>query len=383
MKSLVRKRVLSSVVVLILGFVFHLSFGVSESESKGNSSQGLSGWNTNLKKSSIDLSEIMSGGVGKDGIPAINEPRFESLVEAGRWLNKQEPVIALTVGGEARAYPLQILIWHEIVNDVVGKTPVAVTFCPLCYSAIAFDRRIDDRVHTFGVSGMLRNSDMVMYDRETESWWQQMLGEAIVGDLTGKKLTQLSAQIISFEQFAEIYNHGRVLSRETGHRREYGRNPYVGYDDINKKPFLFRGKVDGRLAPMERLITVTINQVDKAYPHSETRKANVVHDEVGGRQIVVLHGDGAVSALDKNEISASRQVGSIGVFDPKMDDKVLHFKFRGTKFVDEETGSEWDITGQAIEGELKGRRLAPIAHGHEFAFAWLAFKPRTIIYRAK
>ncbi|MGE0129004.1 MAG: DUF3179 domain-containing protein [Blastocatellales bacterium] len=383
MNSLARNIVLASVAVLITGFVFHLSLSVSGGESNGSSSQGQSGWNTNLKKYSIDLSEIMSGGVGKDGIPAINEPRFESLVEASRWLNKQEPVIALAVGGEARAYPLQILIWHEIVNDVVGKTPVAVTFCPLCYSAVAFDRRIDGRVHTFGVSGMLRNSDMVMYDRETESWWQQMLGEAIVGDLTGKKLTQLPAQIISFEQFAETYEHGRALSRETGHRREYGRNPYVGYDDINKKPFLFRGKVDGRLAPMERLITVTINQIDKAYPHSETKKANVVQDEIGGRQIVIFHADGAVSALDKNDISSSRQVGSIGVFDPRMDDKVLHFKFRGTKFVDEETGSEWDITGQAVEGELKGRRLAPIAHGHEFAFAWLAFKPRTIIYRAK
>lgn len=381
MKSLAWGGALSSVVILMLGFVFHFSFGASGSEPAGNSSQDVSGWKTNLKKASIDLSEIMSGGVGKDGIPAINEPRFESLAEAGRWLNKQEPVIALYVGGEARAYPLQILIWHEIVNDIVGQTPVAVTFCPLCYSAIAFDRRLDGRIHTFGVSGMLRNSDMVMYDRETESWWQQMLGEAIVGDLTGKKLTQLPAQIISFEQFSKTYQDGLVLARETGHRREYGRNPYVGYDDINKKPFLFRGKTDGRLAPMERLITVTINQVDKAYPHSETRKAGVVHDEVGGRQIVIFHGDGAVSALDKNEIGSSRQVGSIGVFDPKMEDKVLHFKFRGTKFVDEETGSEWDIAGQAVEGELKGRRLSPIVHGHEFAFAWLAFKPNTIIWR--
>jgi hypothetical protein len=381
MKPLLHWLVVSSAIVLIAGSVWHLSFNASGITPIAESSQSLSGWSTNLKKRSVDLSEIMSGGVGKDGIPAINEPRFESLDEASRWLNKQEPVIALAIGGEARAYPLQILIWHEIVNDQIGQTPVAVTFCPLCYSAIAFDRRIDSRAYTFGVSGMLRNSDMVMYDRETESWWQQMLGEAIVGDLTGKRLTQLPAQIISFEQFSEIYKHGRVLSRETGHRRDYGRNPYVGYDNINQKPFLYRGKIDGRLPPMERLITVTVNQIDKAYPHSITRKVNVIHDEVGGQPIVIFHADGAVSALDKNEISSSRQVGSIGVFNPRVDDKVLHFKFRGTKFVDEETGTEWDITGQAIDGELKGRRLAPIAHGHEFAFAWLAFKPGTIIYR--
>jgi hypothetical protein len=361
--------------LLLVGYFPNRVFG-------GDPAQDLSGWRTNVKKRSIDLSEIMSGGVGKDGIPAINEPRYESLSEASRWLNKQEPVIALSVGGEARAYPLQILIWHEIVNDVVGKTPVAVTFCPLCYSAIAFDRTIEGKSHTFGVSGMLRNSDMVMYDRETESWWQQLTGEAIVGDLTGTKLTKLPAQIISFEQFSAVYEQGQVLSRETGHRREYGRNPYVGYDNINQRPFLYRGKIDGRLAPMERLITVSLNQVNKAYPHSDTRKANVVHDEVGGQQIVIFHAlDGAVSALDKSEISSSRQIGSIGVFNPRMDDKVLHFKFRGTRFVDEETGSEWDITGQAIDGEHKGKRLAPIPHGHEFAFAWLAFQPNTIIWR--
>ncbi len=379
MKLSLRRMVLSSVVVLLAGSAFFLSLNVSVD----GKSQGFRGWGTNLKKRSIDLSEILSGGVGKDGIPAINDPRFESLDEASRWLKKQEPVIALAVGGEARAYPLQILIWHEIVNDQVGKTPVAVTFCPLCYSAIAFDRRINGRVHTFGVSGMLRNSDMVMFDRETESWWQQTIGEAIVGDLTGTKLTQLPTQIISFEQFSEIYKHGRVLSRETGHRRDYGRNPYVGYDNINQRPLLFRGRLDGRLAPMERLITLSIDQVDKAYLYSDARKQRVIHDEVGGRPIVIFYADGAVSAVDQADISSSRQVGSIGVFNRRMEGKVPRFKLRGTRFVDEETGSEWNIAGQAIAGELEGRRLTPLAHGHEFAFAWLAFKPQTLIYRAK
>ncbi len=147
MKSLLQWLVVSSAIILIAGLIWRLSFNASGSALVAESWQNLSGWSTNLKKRSIDLSEIMSGGVGKDGIPAINEPRFESLDEAGRWLKRQEPVIALAIGGEARAYPLQILIWHEIVNDVVGKTPVAVTFCPLCYSAIAFDRRADGRAY--------------------------------------------------------------------------------------------------------------------------------------------------------------------------------------------------------------------------------------------
>lgn len=349
--------------------------------------QTFSGWRTDTRKRSIELSEILSGGVGKDAIPALNEPRFVEAKEASHWLEKQEPVIALRIGAEARAYPLQILIWHEIVNDVIGETPIAVTFCPLCYSAIAFDRRSGGQTLTLGVTGMLRNSDMLMYDRETESWWQQVLGEAIVGELTGTKLTQLPAQIISFEQFTATFPDGRVLSRETGHKREYGRNPYVGYDDIANRPFLFRGKLDGRLTPMEKLVTVSVTQgegqIDKAYPHSITRKQRVIHDRLGTQPLVIFHADGALSALDQAEISTSRQAGSVGVFDPRVGERQLTFKFAGSKFVDEETRSEWNITGQAISGELKGAELRALPHGHEFAFAWLVFKPQTLIYRGK
>ncbi len=349
----------------------------------GGVPQGLSGWKTDTSKRAIELSELKSGGPGKDGIPAIDRPRFVSPDEARRWLKPQEPVISLLVNGEARAYPLQILIWHEIVNDRIDGRAVAVTFCPLCYSAVAFDRTVDGREYTFGVSGMLRNSDMVMYDRQTESLWQQLTGEAIVGELTGTKLTQLPAQIISFEQFSSAYEQGQVLSRETGYKRDYGRNPYVGYDDIFQRPFLYQGKFDGRLAPMEKLITVSLNQVDKAYPYSETRKRRTIHDEVGQQPIVIFHGPGAVSALDQAEIASSRQAGSVGVFDPRIDGRRLSFRFVNGKFMDEETGSTWDITGQAIEGTLKGKRLTPIVHGNEFAFAWLAFKPQTIIYRSR
>lgn len=352
-----------------------------------SASQTFSGWRTDTRKRSIELSEILSGGVGKDAIPALNEPRFVAAKEASRWLEKQEPVIALRSGAEARAYPLQILIWHEIVNDVIGETPIAVTFCPLCYSAIAFDRRSGGQTLTLGVTGMLRNSDMLMYDRETESWWQQVLGEAIVGELTGTRLTQLPAQIISFEQFTATFPAGRVLSRETGHKREYGRNPYAGYDNIANRPFLFRGKLDGRLTPMEKLVTLSVaqgeGQIDKAYPHSITRKQRVIHDRLGTQPLVIFHADGALSALDQAEISASRQTGSVGVFDPRLGKRQLTFKFAGSKFVDEETGSEWNIAGQAISGELKGAELRALPHGHEFAFAWLVFKPQTLIYRGK
>ncbi|MCH7761538.1 DUF3179 domain-containing protein, partial [candidate division TA06 bacterium] len=257
----------------------------------------------------------------------------------------------------------------------------AVTFCPLCYSAIVFDRTVDGREYTFGVSGMLRHSDLVMYDRETESLWQQLMGEAIVGDMTGVKLKQLPAQIISFEQFSTAFPHGQVLSRKTGYKKNYGHNPYIGYDDISQKPFLYEGKQDDRLPPMEKVVTVSIGNVDKAYPHSITKRLRVISDRVGGKPIVIFHGDGTVSALDRSKISASREIGSTGVFDPRLEDTVLSFQFVEGKFIDQETGSVWDITGQAVDGKLKGQRLVPIAHGDYFAFAWFAFKPKTEIYK--
>ncbi len=345
------------------------------------SNPSLSGWRTNIAKHSIDLSEIEKGGPPKDGIPAIDRPQFVSVVEARQWLHEREPVIALAVNGEARAYPLQILVWHEIVNDEVKGLPVTVTFCPLCYSAIAFDRRIEGQTLTFGVTGLLRRSDMVMFDRATESWWQQFTGEAIVGDLTGTKLQQLPAQIIGFAQFAVAHPDGLVLSRETGFKREYGKNPYAGYDDTNSSPILYRGKTDHRLRPMEKVVAVQIDQLAKAYPYSITRKLHVVQDQVGLIDLVVFHGEGASSALDSIAMSESREVGATGVFDSRVDGHLLHFRYETKEFLDTETGSHWNILGRAISGPLRGKQLDPIVHGDYFAFAWLAFRPDTEIFR--
>ncbi|MDQ3633224.1 MAG: DUF3179 domain-containing protein [Acidobacteriota bacterium] len=345
--------------------------------------QKIDGWKTNIGKRSIELDEIISGGPGKDGIPALVDPKFVSLEEAGKWLGEKEPVISLVIDGEARAYPLQILIWHEIINDEFNGVPVAVTFCPLCYSAIAFDRRLDGKTYNFGVSGMLRHSDMIMFDRETESWWQQITGEAIVGDLTGKELKQIPAQIVGFGQFAEAFPKGLVVSRETGYNRDYGRNPYVGYDEIGKAPFLFRGKLDDRLPPMEKIVVVEIGGVSKAYPRTITRKMRVINDEIKSNSIVIFHNDGANSALDAGRISDSKDIGATGVFDSEIDGKVLTFNFADGVFIDKETNSKWNIFGKAFAGKLKNKQLKPIKHGDYFAFAWLTFRPKTEIYRDK
>ncbi len=214
-------------------------------------------WRTDFSHRTVPLDEIVPGGPPKDGIPAIDRPRFDSVAEAERWLVAREPVAVVTVGDEARAYPLQILIWHEIVNDVIAGQPVAVTYCPLRNTALAFDRRMDGVVLDFGTTGRLRYSDLVMYDRQTQSWWQQATGEGIVGTYARRRLRFIPAPVMSWRDFRTTYPDGRVLSRNTGYVRPYGRNPYAGYD-TRSGPIagFFRGAGDARLPALERVVAV-------------------------------------------------------------------------------------------------------------------------------
>ena len=340
-----------------------------------------SSWNTNWSLHSIDYNELLSGGPPRDGIPSIDDPKFIEPEEAAEWLAENEPVIALEIGGEARAYPLQILTWHEIVNDVVADVPVAVTFCPLCNSAITFDRRLDGEVYEFGTSGLLRNSDLVMYDRTTESLWQQLTGEAIVGDLTGRQLDFLPSSLVSFADFRAGHPEGIVLSRDTGYTRSYGYNPYGGYDTIGESPFLFLGEEDSRLAAMERVVTVALDGVDVAYPLSVLSELGVINDRQSGGDLVVFWAAGTSSALGNSVIAQGADVGATGVFDPNLEGQMLTFRWEDGLILDEQTGSTWNVLGQAIDGPLAGSSLAPIVHGDHFWFAWAAFKPETIIYR--
>ncbi|MFO7799144.1 DUF3179 domain-containing protein [Rhodohalobacter sp.] len=343
--------------------------------------QDFSNWKTDFAKKSIDFESLVRGGPPKDRIPSIDEPEFVIFDAADSWISDEEPVIAFQLNGTARAYPLQILIWHEIVNDQFEEIPVLITFCPLCYSAIVFDRRIDGEVHEFGVSGFLRHSDMIMFDRKTESLWQQFTGEAVVGDYTRTELTVLPSQIISYEQFKDAYPDGVVLSKDTGHQRPYGQNPYTGYDDINNTPFLMGDIEDDRLPPMEKVIGVRVSDVQKAYPYSLTKESVVINDTMGQTPIVVFHTEGARSALDASSISQSREDGSTGAFHRSVNGQTLEFAYSSEKITDQQTGSTWDISGKAIEGELKGEQLEPLIFGDYFAFAWLVFWPDSELYQ--
>lgn len=337
------------------------------------------GWATDFTRRTVAWDEIISGGPPKDGIPAIDAPTFESVDAAAGWLSERDPVILFAEGDDVRAYPLAILIWHEIVNDTVGGRPVAVTFCPLCNASIVFERTFDGKVLDFGTTGRLRNSDLIMYDRQTETWWQQFTGEGIVGRYAGEQLTFLPSQVLSFADITAEFPAAQVLARPT-YPRSYGANPYTRYDS-SSQPFLFRGEIDPRLPATERVAGVALSGAVKAYPFTTVAAAGAINDEVNGTPLVILHKPGVASALDASAISEGRDVGSVAVFDRRIAGRTLTFVANGDgTYRDQETGSVWNILGAAIGGELQGEQLTRQLAFDHFWFAWAAFHPQTAVY---
>ncbi len=259
---------------------------------------------TDFEKTSVDFKEIFSGGPPKDGIPAINDPKFAPVAEIDD-IPDTEPVVGVTLGGETKAYPLRILMWHEIVNDRIGGIPVAVTFCPLCNAAVVFDGRLGDKVLDFGTTGKLRNSDLVMYDRQTESWWQQFTATAIVGELLGQKLTFVPARLESFANFKKRAPDGLVQIPTLKGLRRYGSNPYEGYDS-SSRPFLYRGAMPANVAPLSRV--VAIEGESRAWALDYLRNEKRVELDGG---LVITWEPGQNSALDTGVIARGTDVGNV------------------------------------------------------------------------
>jgi Protein of unknown function (DUF3179) len=335
---------------------------------------------TDFTKSLVPVDEIVAGGPPPDGIPAIDRPVFVRPAVADSWLTRNEPVLALEIAGDARAYPLQILMWHEIVNDTVGGRPVAITFCPLCNSGLVFDRVVDRLTLDFGTSGKLYQSDLVMYDRQTHSLWAQIEGRAIVGERAGTRLRRVPAHTIAYGDWKAIYPRGKVLSRDTGHARSYGRNPYVSYDQPDSTPFLLGGAPDPRLPPQARVVGVVLGGAERAYPWPALERDRVIHDTLSGQPLVVFHRQGALSALDNARMDESKAVGATAVFIPVAAGRALHFDAVREGVRDRQTGTVWNLLGHAVRGPLAGTRLDPIPHVDAFWFAWAAFHPSTSIH---
>ncbi len=337
-------------------------------------------WFTDFNKRTVSLAEI-SNLLPRDRIKPVDDPQFAVVSDPPSYMRAREPVVAVNINGDARAYPLAILMWQEIANDTVGGVQVTVTFCPLCNTAITFERILEGHELTFGTSGNLRNSDLVMWDRQTESWWQQITGEAIVGQLAGKVLTQIPSPIVAWEDFASQYPEGKVLLREVdalgSEIRPYDDPPYSGYDSVdNLNPFAFDGPLDDRLPPAMRVLTVKNDATTVAYPFTFLRESPVVNDNVGGEDVVAFFDDGTLSAfLDGN--ARPQNSGSTTLFSRELDGQTLTFSLTESGIVDEETGSTWSILGKATDGPLAGGQLEPVLHQNHFWFAWAVFEPET------
>ena len=346
-------------------------------------------WKTDTSIHSVDLSEIQIV-LPKGSFPTLDFPKFVGREEGLETFFSKEPVIAIEINGQAKAYSLNILTMHEISNDILGDVPVLVIYCPLCNSGIVYNRNLNfkgkDYLLEFEASGMLRMSDMVMLDRNTETLWQQLMGEAIVGELNTATLDILPSLIISVEEFFMRYPLGEILSKNTGFSSSeayYGKNPYVNYDAQDGKPksrFFDNTKIDDRLPPMERIVDIENDGKYKVYTFNDIAASGVINDTFKTSEVVLFHQAGTVSILDKEDISDSKDIGTVVVYNRELDGMTLTFKKEAGKFKDIQTNSFWDITGYCYEGELKGKQLKIQPHSNHFAFAWLAFYPDSEIF---
>jgi hypothetical protein len=323
----------------------------------------------------IDPAELVDAA-SYDGIPSIDEPFVIDRQRADGLLVETEQVMLVEHGGQARAYPVRSLIRHEIANDVVGGLPVAVTWCPLCNTGIAFDRRVAGRPEVFGVSGALYRSALVMFDRRTQSLWPQPLGQAVLGPLLGQELTVVASSLLPWREVRDAHPDVEVVLDSEDELDETF-NPYEGYD-VSGNPFLFRGEVDDRLPAFVRVAGVSFGGTSRAWSYDVLRQRRAIEETVGGQAIVVLWAPGSSSPLESDDVREGRDVGSTGVYDPRVAGRSLTFSPAGrSAFRDGETGSRWTLAGLAVDGPLKGERLRALPHQDAFWFAWAAFQPET------
>ena len=306
--------------------------------------------------------KIRSGGPPPDGIPSIDDPKFAEAENENN-VSDSDIVLGLEINGEAKAYPLSILVWHEIVNDNVGGTPVAVTYCPLCFTNQVFERVIDGQAVEFGTSGKLYNSNLVMYDRMTGTYWSQGLGLAIRGELTGLSLKIIPFDVISWGDWKKLHPDSVVLTTNTGHIRAYGVDPYGDYYTDPRIIFPVEHKND-TFHPKEIVLGFQEGSVYKAYPQANVESSVVINDQVNDKPILLV----------------SLYSGNARAFDRMLDGEILEFAYKNNKIVDTKTNSEWNYDGVAISGELAGAKLTRLGFNPSFWFEWVAFHPQTLVY---
>jgi len=313
----------------------------------------------------VPLDEIVSGGPPPDGIPSIDKPKFVSKEEADKVLQDADQIVGININGDIRAYPLQILVWHEIVNDDVGGTPVAVTYCPLCFTNQVFNRTVDGQTVEFGTSGKLYNSNLVMYDRTSNSLWSQAVGQSIAGKHAGLKLEKIPFDVAFWKEWKQLYPDTKVLSRDTGSSRPYGADPYGNYYTSNDLFFPVTN-TDDRLGLKEIVVGLENGGEFKAYKLQQIQDTKVVNDRIGNKSFALF----------------SLHPFMVIVFDGTLDGQKLDFQYNknSSKITDGQTGSEWNFDGIGIAGPMKGKHLTRLPVDEGFWFEWVAFHPETAIY---
>lgn len=308
--------------------------------------------------------EILSGGPQKDGIPSIDNPRFETAGEADKWLIGEDYVLGLNYNGVVKAYPIRILNWHEIVNDFAGDKPVLVTYCPLCRSGLAFDAVVNGERFEFGTSGKLWNSDLVMYDRKTSSYWSQIQGKAIVGELSGMTLKMLSLELAKWNDWKRVHPNTLVLSREFECsrynlfcKRDYTYNPYQSFESDPNSAGIGVNFVDRRLNAKAIIYGVVIGNTIKAYEENAVKEASLLNDVVANEPVLVLWDD---------------SLSTVKIFNRTLDGERIDFAFDGA--IKDSRGNAW--SRETIESTLE--RIPTFGH---YWFAWVAFYPQTDLYK--
>ena len=335
----------------------------------------------------VDLGQVYEL-LEPDSIMAISAPQYAPVEEADNFMNPREQLISVVINGQARAFPLPILSRHEIVNDVIGGEPVAITWCPLCYTALVFSRQIDGREEllTFGVSGKLLNNTLVMFDRQTKSLWSQLYGAAIDGPLAGTRLSFFSSTLTDWQSWREHYPEGLVLSKPlicaqfdcgtyaTNPRGSYDIDPYTSYYLTDREGVVFSNipRDDGasRGRPKERILGLRIAGVERAYPFQQLTVERLTNDVVNGQPVLIW--------FDPDT--------STGVaFLRRLGDELLTFKSSSTSpgtLIDDQSGSEWSaLSGTAVSGKYRGERLQPLVTTTAFAFGWYSYFPQSETYR--
>ncbi len=304
----------------------------------------------------------------RDAIPPLNHPRYEPADAAEAWLRPDDLVLGYAAGGGAWAYPVRILNFHEIVNDTLAGEPVLISYCPLCFSGIVYSRRLEGRVLRFGNTSALYESDLVMLDYETGSYWWQVAGRAIVGPLTGARLEPLPSMMTTWADWRALHPDTLVLSRDTGFNRPYDRDPFANYADfVNNGRFPFPvsdASRDPRLLPATVVLAVKVGDAARAYP-IEALGRRAIQEVLDGQEIVVF-------------IDAEARSG--GAYRPVVAGRRLRFVLEDGRFRDRETQSTWDLAGRAVSGPLKGQRLEPLPTRTAFWFAVVAAEPRITVY---